>query len=100
MAIQVQTIETMLEWSEFGHKFRIDRIEPRQVGASIRHFRLYDSGEPAYGHQWHSSFDAAKEWANYLLQSSYGDRIRWLEQRVSTLENQLADLRKEKNGNE
>jgi len=77
--------------TEFGHTLVIEQLpEPKQVGATLRHFRLYDNGEPARGCQWHSCLEDAKKAAEYLLQCDYVGRIRWLEQRVSELEGVIA----------
>lgn len=84
------------QWTEFGHTFIIERLaEPRQQGASLRHYRLWDNGHPAAGGQWHAELESAEARAQYLLCYGYVKRIEWLEQRVGALENQLANIRKD-----
>jgi hypothetical protein len=79
-------------WTEFGHQFEIEKlVRPRQIGASMRFYRLYDNGEPAYGNQWHACLSYAKAHASYILQQDYVTRITWLEQRVNNLERELLE---------
>ncbi len=84
-------MDIIKQWTEFGHTFIIERLaEPRQQGASLRHFRLWDNGHPAGGGQWHVDLESAEARAQYVLRGDYADRISWLEQRVQTLDNHRA----------
>lgn len=73
---------TVAEWEEGGHQFRIDRIEPKQVGASTRHYQLFAGGVPASGGQWHATIEDARERAGLIAQHSMANKIRYLEGRL------------------
>lgn len=66
------------EWEEGGHKWAIVTIEPRQVGAAVRHYRLMQDGEPSFGGQYHGSIDQARERAKYVAQGSMDQQITYL----------------------
>lgn len=85
MAVPIDQIVVVEEWSEFGHHFKITNEKTIRSGMT-RNFRLYDNGRPALGGQWHFTVEGAKSRAGFLLQSSYSDRIAWLERRVNELE--------------
>lgn len=93
----METANTLVwERIEFGHVFRIEKLAtPKQIGATLRHFRLFDNGEPASGGQWHETQESAEHRADYVLQVSYIKRIEWLEHQVNTLTRELnAERRK------
>jgi len=85
-----QDVETVIAqsivWSheEFGHKFHVERLTTPD--AKGRGFRLYDNGHPAAGGQWHHTLESAVARAEYVTKCEYGDRIRYLEERVQILE--------------
>lgn len=66
------------EWQEGGHKFRIDAIAPKMVGATMRHYELFCDDEPAFGGRYHSSIAHAKERAHYVAQGSMSAQITYL----------------------
>lgn len=73
---------TVAEWEEGGHQFRVDQIEPKQVGASMRRYQLFAGGVPASGGQWHATIEDARERAGYIAQGSMANKIRYLESRL------------------
>ncbi len=78
-------------WTEFGHTFEIEHLaEPRQQGASLRHYHLWVNGHPASSGQWHVDLESAEARAQYVLRDGYASRVSWLEQRVQTLDNHRA----------
>lgn len=88
------TGEIVADWTEFGHHFQIEKLDPPvQKGSGLRHYRLWDGGEPALGWQWCYDVESAKSRAEYLLNSSYIRRIEFLERRVHELEAENATLK-------
>lgn len=92
-SVQTSTRNIIKRWTEFGHTFEIEKLpEPILKGAGYRHYRLYDNGYPANGGQWHYSVEDAEARAEYVLLCEYASRIRWLEERVNTLQSRIARL--------
>jgi hypothetical protein len=85
---------TVREWTESGRSFRIEKLAvPKLVGASERHFRLYDDGVPATGGQYHCTEEDALRRAAYVLETDYVKRISFLENQVNMLQTQLQQSR-------
>lgn len=67
-------------WLEGPYLWVIEALdEPKQVGASLRHFRLHCDGEPAFGGQWFCTVEGARERAEYVSRCSLTNKIAWLE---------------------
>lgn len=79
---------------EEGHIFDVEELPaPVRKGASVRRFRLFHNGQPAFGGQWHSTLESAKKRIEYILLGDHVSRIRWLQNRIVDLERENSELR-------
>lgn len=88
--------EIVESWTEFGHTFEIEKLaQPVRRGVTLRHYRLWENGQPALGGQWHCSIESARTRAKYVTRSSYISRVEFLELCLNKLQTQLYETRKE-----